>query len=95
MTALDGFEETMKSHRVEISGNIEPELELARQLINFLEIGSLNLIGELANSIKADYDCFMDKYPTIKGKLLEFRGLVEADFNQLFTFPDKLHALKI
>ena len=70
-------------------------MELAKSLINLLEIGSLNSIEALANSITAHFDHFLGKYPNIIAQLFEFRTLVEGDFYQLFTFPEKIHALKI
>ena len=69
-------------------------MKMAKDLINILEIGSLNSINDLGETIKEEFDKFLKSFPGYFKELLNFKDIVNGDFNQLFTFPERLERIK-
>ena len=94
MDTLDEFAELTRRAKENIFEKMFELNEKIVALIDKLEIGSLNSVFELAETIEDEFASFFDSFPSLAKEILSFETLVADDFKLLFDFKGFLKSIQ-
>ena len=94
MDKLDEFADMSRSAKEVIFTKIKEINDHVVDLINRLEIASLNSIFQLGNVVKEEFESFFNTFPELAKEILSFQTLVDGDFKILFDFKGFLDDIK-
>ena len=94
MDTLDEFAELAERAKETIFKKMQELNEKIVELIDKLEIGSLNSVFKLAETIKSEFANFFDSFPSLAKEILSFETLVADDFKILFDFKGFLKSIQ-